>query len=274
MFSIQHIIWMVISVAIIIGLVIALKKKRPSLKAVLSSAFVICVASELIKVFSCIEMVSSSDGSILYPYLELQHLPFHLCSVQLFMIMYCRFGKGEISESSGKQFILRFMYPTCAIGAAFAIALPSIFNTTITVNQAFTHPIAYQTFIYHSMLIAFGIYVPMSNEVRFSWKTYWKTMGFFGLVAFMALYLNSLFASATYQNGKLVSVDYVTNFFFVYKTPIGLALNSKLAWMIYLLILVALAFLLIWLLYLPLRKARCWDSRTGKGEPIEKTDIA
>lgn len=62
-----------------------------------------------------------------------------------------------------------------------------------------------------------------------------------------------------YQNGKLVSVDYVTNFFFVYKTPIGLALNSKLAWMIYLLILVALAFFLIWLLYLPLRKARCWD---------------
>lgn len=259
MFSIQHIIWMVISVAIIAGLLFALKKKHPPLRAVLTTAFVICVCSELIKVFSCIEMVPSSGGSILYPYLELQHLPFHLCSIQIFMILYCRFAKGDIIKSPSKQYILRFMYPTCAIGAAFAIILPSIFNTTITVNQAFTHPIAYQTFIYHAVLIAFGIYVPMSGEVSFSWKTYRKTMVFFGLVTFMTLYLNSLFASATYQNGKLVSVDYVTNFFFVYKTPIGLALNSKLAWMIYLLILVALAFLLIWLLYLPLRKAKCWD---------------
>ena len=259
MFSIQHMIWMVISVAIIVGLVIALKKKRPPLRAALSTAFLICVASELIKVFSCIEMIPSSDGSILYPYLELQHLPFHLCSIQILMILYCRFAKGDILKSPSKQYILRFMYPTCVIGAAFAIILPSIFSTTITVEQAFTHPIAYQTFIYHSMLIAFGIYIPMSDEVRFSWKTYRNTMVFLGLITFMALYLNSLFASVTYQNGKLVSVDYVTNFFFVYKTPIGLALNSKLAWMIYILIIVALAFLMVWLLYLPLRKMKCWD---------------
>ena len=264
MFSVQHIIWMVITVAIIVGLLIALAKKRPPLRSVLTSAFVICVCSELIKVLSCIELIPSADGSILYPYLELQHLPFHLCSIQILMILYCRFAKGDILESSGKQYILRFMYPTCVIGAAFAIILPSIFNTTITVDQAFIHPIAYQTFIYHAMLIAFGIYVPMSGEVSFSWKTYRKTMLFLGLISFMALYLNSLFASAVYENGKLVSVEYITNFFFVYKTPIGVALNTKLAWIIYLLILVALAFVLIWLLYLPLRKTRCWDNDGNK----------
>ena len=264
MFSIQHIIWIVLSLAVIAGLEIALVKKRPPLKSVLTSAFVICVLSELIKVLSCIELVPSADGSILYPYLELQHLPFHLCSIQILMILYCRFAKGDILKSPGKQDILRFMYPTCVIGAAFAIILPSIFNTTITVDQAFIHPIAYQTFIYHAMLIAFGIYVPMSGEVSFSWKTYRKTMLFLGLISFMALYLNSLFASAVYENGKLVSVEYITNFFFVYKTPIGVALNTKLAWMIYLLILVALAFVLIWLLYLPLRKTRCWDNDGNK----------
>ena len=262
MFSVQHIIWMVISAAIIAGLVIALAKKRPPLKSVLTSAFVICVLSELTKVLSCIELVPSTDGNVLYPYLELQHLPFHLCSIQILMILYCRFAKGDILKSPGKQYILRFMYPTCVIGAAFALILPSIFSTTITVNQAFTHPIAYQTFIYHAMLIAFGVYIPMSGEVSFSWKTYRKTMLFLGLITFMALYLNSLFASVTYQNGKLVSVDYVTNFFFVYKTPIGLALNTKLAWLIYLLIIVALAFVLIWLLYLPLKKTKCWNNDT------------
>ena len=94
MFSIQHIIWMIVSVAIIAGLVIALAKKHPSLKSVLTSAFVICACSELIKVLSCIELVPSADGSVLYPYLELQHLPFHLCSIQILMILYCRVAKG------------------------------------------------------------------------------------------------------------------------------------------------------------------------------------
>ena len=259
MFSIQHIIWVVISLALIAADVILLYRKRPPLKKVLDRAVVFCLASELVKVFSCIEMVPSADGSILYPYLELKHLPLHLCSIQLIFILYCRFAKGELKESPTKQFLLRFMYPTCAIGAMFAIFLPSIFSTTITVNQAFTHPIAYQTFIYHSMLIALGIYIPMSGEVSFSWKSYRRTMGFFALISFAMIYLNSLFASETYENGKLVSVDHATNFFFIYRTPIGVELKTKSAWMIYLLILVALAFGLIWLLYLPLRKAKCWE---------------
>lgn len=262
MFSIQHIIWIVISVAAIVFGIFVLKKKKPTLRQVLTSACVVCVASELVKVFSCLQLVPSADGSILYPYLELQHLPLHLCSIQLFFILYCRFGKGSIAGSRSKQLILQFMYPTCAVGAPFAIILPSIFNTTISVSQAFTHPIAYQTFLYHAMLIVLGMYIPMSGEVKFSWKTYGKTMGFLGLVFFAQIYLNSLFADVTYVNGKLSAVNYVTNFFFVFKTPIGIALNTKLAWMIYVAILVALAFLLIWLLYLPLRKTRCWE-KTG-----------
>ncbi len=260
MFSIQHIIWIVISVAAIVLGIIVLKKKKPTLRQVLTSACVVCVASELVKVFSCLQLVPSADGSILYPYLELQHLPLHLCSIQLVFIFWCRFGRGTAAENRTKQFLLQFMYPTCAIGAPFAIILPSIFNTTISVSQAFTHPIAYQTFLYHAMLIVLGMYIPMSGEVKFSWKTYAKTMGFLGLIFFAQIYLNSLFADVTYVNGKLSAVNYVTNFFFVFKTPIGIALNTKLAWMVYVAILVALAFLLVWLLYLPLRKTRCWDN--------------
>ena len=201
MFSIQHFIWVFISLALIAAGLIALKKKKPTLKQVLTTVSIACAASELIKVFSCLELVPSADGSILYPYLELQHLPLHLCSIQILLIFYCRFGRGTIAESRGKQIALQFMYPTCAVGAPFAIALPSIFNTTITVSQAFTHPIAYQTFLFHPMLIVLGIYIPMSGEVKFSWKTYGKTMGLLGFITFVQIYLNSLFANVTYLNG-------------------------------------------------------------------------
>ena len=261
MFSIQHIIWVVLTILIITFNLILMARKRPSLKDVLTVCCFICIASEVIKVLSCIEMVPSADGSIIYPYLQMQHLPLHLCSIHLFTIFYCRFGKGTIAESKTKRFLLTFMYPTCTVGAMFAIALPSIFDTTITASQAFIHPIAYQLFIYHAMLITLGLYIPMSGEVRFSWSTYQSTMVSMTLLSLFGIYINSMMASPTYVNGKLVSVDYVTNFFFLYRTPIGVALNTKLAWMVYLLILVALAFGLIALMYLPLRKKSIWDAK-------------
>ena len=260
MFSVQHIIWMAISAVITSVNLVLMKKYKAPLKDVLTACCIVCVASELIKIISCIEMVPSSDGTMIYPYLQMQHLPLHLCSIQIFTIFYCRFGKGTIAESKIKQFFLTFMYPTCVLGAFFAILLPSIFSTTITVNQAFTHPIAYQLFIFHSVLMSLGLYIPMSGEVRFSWSTYKNTMIALLALTFFEIYINSIFASPTYVNGKLVSVDYVTNFFFLYRTPIGVALNTKLAWIIYVLILCALAFSLIALMYLPLKKERQQDS--------------
>ena len=254
MFSVQHIIWIAISIVITAVSLVFMKKRNASLKDVLTACCIVCVASEVTKILSCIEMVPSSDGTIIYPYLQMQHLPLHLCSIMIFAIFYCRFGKGTIAESKIKQFLLAFMYPTCVLGAFFAILLPSIFSTTITVNQAFTHPIAYQLFIYHSVLLALGLYIPMSGEVRFTWSTYKSTMIGLIVLTFFEIYFNSIFATPTYVNGKLVSVDYVTNFFFLYRTPIGVALNTKLAWFIYLLILLVLAFSLVALLYLPLKK--------------------
>lgn len=259
MFSVQHIIWVVISFIITVFNLVLINKRRPALKDVLTVCCVICAVSEITKILSCIEMVPSSDGSVIYPYLQMQHLPLHLCSIQLFTIFYCRFGKGTIADSRVKKFLLAFMYPTCTLGAVLAIALPSIFDTTITVSQAFTHPIAYQLFIYHSCLLSLGLYIPMSGEVRFSWSTYRGTMAALAVLAFFAIYLNSIMASPAYVNGKLMSVDYVTNFFFLYRTPIGIALNTKLAWIIYLLILAALSASLVALLYLPLRKKAVWD---------------
>ena len=103
-----------------------------------------------------------------------------------------------------------------------------------------------------------GLYIPMSGEVRFSWKTYRNTMATLSVLVIFSIYLNSIMASPTYVNGKLISVDYVTNYFFLFRTPIGVALNTKLAWIIYIVILIALAHFLIALMYLPLRNKAIW----------------
>ena len=111
------------------------------------------------------------------------------------------------------------------------------------------------------MLFSLGLYIPMSGEVRFSWSTYRNTMMFMCFLTLAGIYINSMLASPSYVDGKLISVDYVTNFFFLFRTPIGIELSTKLAWMVYLLILTVLAFVLIALMYLPLRKTGIWDTK-------------
>lgn len=194
-----------------------------------------------------VQIVPSADGSVFYPYIEPQHLPLHLCSIQIIFIFCARFMK----DGKFKDRLLGFMYPTTLVGALFALFLPSIFNTTISVSQAFTHPIAYQTFIYHDMLVVLGIYIFYCKKDTFTTSYYFSTEAFLIGLSLLSFYVNSLCATPVYVNGKLVSVEHVTNFFFTFLTPIGLKLTEKWQWGVYILVLLGLAFSTIGIVYIP-----------------------
>ncbi|MBO4358844.1 MAG: YwaF family protein [Erysipelotrichaceae bacterium] len=250
MFTWRHFVWLGICLAIIVTSVVLYRKKRPSLKDVLSICCGVCVYSEVTKVFSTIQMVPSSDGSIILPYIPTNHLPLHLCSIQILLIFFVRFTENK----KMREKILAFMYPTCLIGAIMALAMPSIFTTSIPVEKAFTAPISYQFFIFHSMLIALGLIIAMSGEVRWEKKHIYSTLIIIAIAAFVSIYVNSLLASPTYVDGKLVSVDFWPNFFFTYNNPLGIRVTEKWQWLLYLAIISALAIVLVTLCYLPLLK--------------------
>ena len=135
--------------------------------------------------------------------------------------------------------------------------MPSIFSSSIEVSQAFTHPLAYQFFLYHSMLVVLGAYIPLCGEVELRPKHYFSTLGILGALAMASLYLNSMFAAATYEDGELISVEYATNFFFTYKPPLPIPLTSVGQWLAYLAVICLLAAVLVGLCYLPvLRRAK------------------
>ena len=117
MFTVYHFVWLAVCAALIAGALIFLKKRRPPLKNVLSVCCVLCVASELVKDLSVIKMVPSADGSMLLPYMEMQHLPFHLCSIQILLIFFVRFARPGKARTT----VLAFMYPTALIGAAASL---------------------------------------------------------------------------------------------------------------------------------------------------------
>ena len=70
-------------------------------------------------------------------------------------------------------------------------------------------------------------------------------------MAFVSLYLNSMFASTVYENGELISVEYTTNFFFTYRFVIDLGFTEIWHWYVYLAAIFTAACLLLALFYVP-----------------------
>lgn len=148
------------------------------------------------------------------------------------------------------------MEPTCVLGGAVALILPSIFSTTKSVEQAFTSLVSYQFFIFHTMIISLGLIIIKSDSVEWSMKHFKNTLLIVYLFGIISIYLNSIFVISTYVDGKLVSVDFWTNFFFTYQNPVGIKITQIWQWYLYLLILALLAALLLYLFHLSLIKKK------------------
>lgn len=248
MFSTAHIIWLGICIAVTATALTVIKKNKIPVEKILNAACVICVISEVIKVFSMMEMVPSSDGTTMYPYMMPQHLPFHLCSIQILVIFYVRFAKdGKLKDA-----LLAFLYPTCIFGAILALMMPSIFTGgTIELTQAFTHPLAYQYFLYHTMLIILGISIVTTGEVDIRRRHYFSTVGILGVLALISIYLNSWLAAPTYVSGELRHVDYTPNFFFTVKLPFDIVYAEIWQWYLYVAGIAIAGLIVIALFYLP-----------------------
>ena len=257
MFTWRHFLWLGICAAVTVFLTVAYEKKKPPITKVLNSALVVCALSEFTKVFSVIELVPSANGEQMLPYLPLNHLPLHFCSIQILVILFARFTKDE----GKKQSALALISAAGIIGGIAALLMPSIFSTSISVEQAFTSPISYQFFVFHTMLIVLGIIIIRSHAVAWEKKHFVQTLCCVYAMAVASVYLNSVFASPTYEDGRLVRVDFWTNFFFTYQNPLGIRLTALWQWYVYLVVLVAVTALLTFIFYYPL----VFHERKNKG---------
>ena len=252
MFTLNHFVWLAISFIIIGVTTTLLLKNKPDISKVLSYACVGAVLSEITRAFSLMHLIPSSDGSTMTPFLELHNLPFHLCSVQVLLIFFTKFAR----EGKVRTAILAFMYPTCAAGAFIALFIPIIFTDDISVTQAFTHPIAYQYFLWHSMLVILGVYIAASKQVDIRRVHCFTTIGILGGMALISIYLNSWMSMVTYRNGEVVSVDYTPNFFFTYKPPIPFEFTAIWQWYVYFAILLTVVCIFALVFYLPFFKSK------------------
>lgn len=224
MFTTNHFIWLFIAIVIITIMLIINKYKKLSYNFVLTFMFIVCVVSESIKIFSNMDD-AYGGGKILDP----GDLPFHLCSVQIFFIFFLKY---VIKNEQTKEKLINFMAPIMLVGGFVALMVP-------TVGVRFNKPQVYEFFIFHSMIIFFAIYILISKLTTYSWKTFFRNLGFLGILAVCSLWINSILSGS---NEKV-------NFMYLSRPPMENLpiLNLNHGWYVYVATLasIAIIFMLI-----------------------------
>ncbi len=226
MFSKDHLIWLVLCSIFIITLSIISVKKNYSLKTAGYIITSICLVSEFSKIM--VNMKESVNGGM---HLDALSLPFHLCSLMIFVIIYITFAKdGEI-----KNVLINLFSIAGSLGSFCALMIP-------TIGTAFNKIQSYQCFVYHAGLMWFAIYLIVTKKAKLGSLKVLKTNICLMLsMVFLTLYINSA-----------LSV-YDTNFFYLTRPPVeGLPiLNLNDGWYAYFFRVVAIGLLAITLFQLP-----------------------
>jgi len=178
MFTTEHFIWLGISLVIILGMLFIQKRFKLSLNTVLTIMISISMLSETTKILCNMQPAPDGrTGLVLDP----GDLPFHLCSIQIFLLMILKF---LVKSEETKEKFLAFMCPTMILGAVIALFVP-------TVGVGFDVVQVYQYFIYHCFLIFFAIYILRERLVHWTWKRYPFNLACIGLLAMLAMWINS-----------------------------------------------------------------------------------
>lgn len=225
MFTPNHVIWLgLCALGIVLGLAAA-EKKNISAKTAGTVMCAISVFSESCKMMT--HMLPSPQGGFA---LDPNALPFHLCSMQIFIVFFITFAK----PSPLREKVVSFSVPAALLGGIMAMLIP-------TDGVDFRDPLAYQCFIFHAGLVWLALYFIRTKQVDMGRKAYGRNL----------LILLGLAGLMIYVNGALFA--YGTNFMFLTRPPMeGLPiLNLDHGWYGYFLSLAALAVVLMTLAHLP-----------------------
>lgn len=226
MFTANHFIFLGVSaVTVIVGVILSVKKKL-SFKAAAYIMLGICIASEGIKTVCNIIPSEAEDGYILSP----NALPFHLCSLLMFVCVYFAFA----GESKLKETLKSFFVPCAIAGGIMALLIP-------TNGVKFTNPEAYQCFFYHAGIVWFAFYLIFTKQVDLSAKSYVRNLIMLGGLALASIYINSILSA------------YGTNYLYTSRPPMENlpVLNLDHGWFVYFLTLAGLGAAMLTAVHLP-----------------------
>ena len=225
MFTTGHFIWLgAIALAILVAFVV-IKRFKPSHRTVHTIITTVLIVFKLFHL--SLSMKQTDDGGYV---LNQTQLSFHLCSIQIYLVIFLNFIKNEKIVSKIKS----FMVPCMLIGAAMALFIP-----TEGVDPSV--PRVWQYMLIHGALVFYGFYLMLVEKVDLSIKAYLNNLQMLLAVTLVAFMMNSILE------------QYNTNFLFLREPPMdGLPiLNLNNGWYVYFLTLMLIACTLVFLVQLP-----------------------
>lgn len=225
MFSLGHFIWLGIFIVVIVTALILLKKYNVSPLTVGKIVTVIAVVAKLFHL--SLSMAPSPDGGMV---LKQSQLDFHLCSIQVYLMIACQLIKDESKVNAVKG----FMAPTMAIGALMAILIP-----TEGVDPSV--PRVWQYMIIHANMVFYGFYLMLVEKIDLGFKTYKRNLISFSGLGMLGLSMNSILER------------YNVNFLYLRKPPMDNLpiLNLNNGYFVYIITLIIVAISLLTIVHLP-----------------------
>ena len=225
MFSLGHFIWLGIFIVVIVTALILLKKYNVSPLTVGKIVTVIAVVAKLFHL--SLSMAPSPDGGMV---LKQSQLDFHLCSIQVYLMIACQLIRDESKVNAVKG----FMAPTMAIGALMAILIP-----TEGVDPSV--PRVWQYMIIHANMVFYGFYLMLVEKIDLGFKTYKRNLISFSGLGMLGLSMNSILER------------YNVNFLYLRKPPMDNLpiLNLNNGYFVYIITLIIVAISLLTIVHLP-----------------------
>jgi hypothetical integral membrane protein (TIGR02206 family) len=225
MFSLGHFIWLGIILVIVVTALTLLKKFSVDTAKVGKISMIIAIVGKVVHL--ALSMKESSDGGMV---IDQTQLDFHLCSVQVYLMIACSLTKS----TTAKNAIKGFMAPTMAIGALMALLIP-------TEGVDPTTPRVWQYMVVHGNLVFYGFYLMLVEKVDLTKKTYIRNLIAFSGLAILGFNMNSILQA------------YNTNFLFLRKPPMDNLpiLNLNNGYLVYVITLAIIAVLLLTIVHLP-----------------------
>ena len=231
LFGSWHLILIAISAVLIV--ILFFLSKKLNITSLAKVLLIVGIISEIIKIFYFIVANEDVYGGVL----PKTDLPFHLCSIQILLILIVNISKNEKLTRS----ILSFMMPSCLFGGIAAILIA-------TASARSTWIITIQYFLYHIAITVFALRLLTDKEMNWKVKDLFSCFKILLVMMFFAIYINSMLYDGVSN----------INFMYVVGPPQeGLPyLNKDKGWLVYIIRYAALILLCVSLTYIkPIIKA-------------------
>ena len=196
-FNIWHFLYIILIIGGMIGGAFALKNKSLETKEKVLSILVLALVVSYVSDWFVHDFVYSDDG-VTGGGLNMDKLPFHICTVLCPIVAFTHFNKR----------FQKFLEPV----AALAIVAPLMYITYPSTGVA-GEPWCYrtvQTMFFHGVELAWGFLTLATDKVELKWKNIWKALVLLAGIAVWA---------------KLGNLLLEYNWFFLEKDPFGIGLS-------------------------------------------------